>query len=39
MTPASEPCQFGRDGALIGMYHGVAGHAPVGMLLCPPIVS
>lgn len=37
MTPASEPCQFGRDGALIGMYHGVAGHAPVGMLLCPPL--
>ena len=37
MTPASEPCQFGRDGTLMGMYHGVAGHAPVGMLLCPPL--
>ena len=37
MTPAPEPCQFGRDGALMGMYHGVAGHAPVGMLLCPPL--
>lgn len=37
MTPASEPCQFGRDGALIGMYHGTAGHAPVGVLLCPPL--
>lgn len=32
----AEPSQFGRDGALMGMYHGVAGHAPVGMLLCPP---
>ncbi|HEV2622957.1 MAG TPA: alpha/beta fold hydrolase [Frateuria sp.] len=21
----------------MGMYHGVAGHAPVGMLLCPPV--
>ena len=38
MTPASEPCQFGRDGALMGMYHGAAGgHAPVGVLLCPPV--
>lgn len=37
MTPASEPCQFGRDGTLMGMYHGVAGHAPVGALLCPPL--
>lgn len=37
MTPASEPCQFGRDGTLMGMYHGVAGHAPVGVLLCPPL--
>ena len=36
MRPASEPCQFGHDGALMGMYHGVAGHAPVGLLLCPP---
>lgn len=37
MTPASEPCQFGRDGTLMGMYHGVAGHAPMGVLLCPPL--
>lgn len=37
MTPISEPCQFGRDGALLGMYHGVAGHATTGMLLCPPL--
>lgn len=37
MTPASEPCQFGYDAALMGMYHGVVGHARVGMLLCPPL--
>ena len=37
MTRASEPCQFGRDGALMGMYHGVDGHAPLGVLLCPPL--
>lgn len=37
MTPASDPCQFGRDGALMGMYHGVTGHATAGVLLCPPL--
>lgn len=37
MTPASEPCQFGRDGALLGMYHGVEGHARLGVLMCPPL--
>ena len=37
MTPDSEPCQFGRDGALVGMYHGVSVHASIGVLLCPPL--
>lgn len=37
MTPASEPIQFGRDGTLMGMYHGVTGHATQGVLLCPPL--
>lgn len=37
MTPASEPIQFGRDGALMGMYHASADPARFGVLLCPPL--
>lgn len=37
MTPVPEPIQFGRDGALMGVFHDVAGHAPLGVLLCPPL--
>lgn len=37
MTPLSEPIQFGRDGALMGVFHDVAGHASLGVLLCPPL--
>ena len=35
--PPAAPCHFGRDGELVGFYHGVAANAATAVLLCPPL--